>query len=169
MANVRRFVKAQDTGVPVSKSRADLERMLARYGAIGFGYSVNQETRQTIVEFLVPNTLEKGAPRVPIRIPVDTFRVYDALYGKPAKGYRYQEEKLGRAERVAWRNLLLWVDAALAAAALNFQTITEAFYAHTLVSDERGRTVRLADYIAETGGVLAPGVRALLPSKSGDA
>jgi hypothetical protein len=71
-----------------------------------------------------------------------------------------------QAERVAWRNLVLWIDAALSAATVGVQTITEAFFAHTIVVDDGGRAERMVDYVERTGGAIGPGVRALLPSST---
>lgn len=174
------FVKAADTVAAPGKSRAEMERMLTRYGAVGFSYAVDIEKGDIKVEFVVPDSLAKDAPRVPVRLPVSTRRVYDALYGRPMrmdyslepprrvhdpKGYN--PKLLAQAERVAWRNLVLWIDAALSAATIGVQTISEAFFAHALVVSEDGRTERMADYVTRSGGAIGPGVRALLPSSTG--
>ncbi len=171
------FVKAADTTVAPDKSRGEVERMLTRYGAVGFAYSVDLEKGEIRVEFVVPDSKRKDAAKIPVRLPVQVRRVYDSLYGQPTR-YDYEAKKhvhdpkgydakrLQQAERVAWRNLVLWIDAALSATTIGVQTISEAFFAHTIVVDDGGRTERMAEYIARTGGALAPGVRALLPSST---
>lgn len=172
----RPFVKSADTAASPANSRAEIERMLERYGAVGFGYQRNIEAGTIVVQFIVPDRPGKAEPRVPVTLPVSIRRVYDALYGQTKKWVtvdgkgRYQhdpkgydEEKFAQAERVAWRNLVLWIDAALSAAAIGLQTITEAFLAHTMVVGDDGRAERMADYLGRTHGALAPGVRALLP------
>lgn len=175
----RTFVKAESTVVAPEKSRAEVERLLTRYGAVGFSYAIDIERGEIKVEFVVPNSTEKDAPRVPVRLPVSIRRVYDSLYGRPMR-YDYQQtppayvhnpkgydpKKLQQAERVAWRNLVLWIDAALSAATIGVQTITEAFFAHTIVVDDGGRTERMVDYVERSGGAIGPGVRALLPSST---
>lgn len=173
------FVKAGDTVVAPEKSRVEVERLLTRYGAVGFSYAIDIEKGEIKIEFVVPNSKEKGAPKVPVRLPISVRHVYDSLYGRPMR-YDYSQtpakhvhdpkgydaKKLQQAERVAWRNLVLWIDAALSAATIGVQTITEAFFAHTIVVDDGGRTERMAEYVARSGGALAPGVRALLPSST---
>lgn len=173
------FVKAADTVVAPEKSRGEVERMLTRYGAVGFAYSVDLEKGEIRVEFVVPDSKQKDAAKIPVRLPVQVRRVYDSLYGRPMrwdysttpaknvpdpKGY--DARKLQQAERVAWRNLVLWIDAALSATTIGVQTITEAFFAHTIVVDDGGRTERMAEYVMRTGGAIGPGVRALLPSST---
>lgn len=169
------FVKAANTTVAPEKSRAEVDRMLTRYGAVGFSYAINIESGEIKIEFVVPDSKKKDAPRIPVRLPISVRRVYDALYGQPTKWTKdgwvfdpagYDPRKLQQAERVAWRNLVIWIDAALSAATIGVQTITEAFFAHTIVVDDGGRTERMAEYVARTGGALAPGVRALLPSST---
>ena len=173
------FVKAADTTVAPEKSRAEVERLLRRYGAVGFATAVDIEKGEIRVDFVVPNSAAKDAPRVPVRLPVSIHRVYDSMYGRPMlwdykqtpakqvhdpKGY--DAKRLIQAERVAWRNLVLWIDAALSAATIGVQTITEAFFAHTVVVDDGGRVERMMDYVERTGGAIGPGVRALLPSST---
>jgi hypothetical protein len=113
------------------------------------------------VAFRVPDSLAKDAPTVPVRLQVETRQVYDALYGQPTKWSNagrvldpkgYQPKGLLQAERVAWRHLVLWVDAALSAAAAGAQKISEAFLAHTLIRNAEGRTVRVVDQMDEAAG-----------------
>lgn len=174
------FIKSADTSVPVANSRAEIEKILRRYGASGFSVQQTFDDRnlpeKVVVSFVVPDTV--GSTRkVPVSIPISVKHVYDALNGQPftsrwdsdnrrsvrtfnPKGYN--EKLMVHAERVAWRNLVLWIDAALAAAAVRLQTITEAFYAHTVVQLEGGGTARMADVVERMQGQLPPGVRALL-------
>lgn len=163
-----KFVKSADTKATAANSKAECERILQRYGAAGFSvateYNAHQQVARVMCEFIIPNSGEKGAQKVPVRIPIDVARMCDALYGPPKRGFRHNDDEMKRAERVAWRNMVLWIDAALSAASAGFQTITEAFLAHTLVAHDNGRTMRMADYLDEVQGALAPGVRALLAS-----
>lgn len=178
----RPFVKSADTTAKAENSRAEVERMLVRYGASGFAYQRDLEQHTITLQFVIPDSAEKGAPRVPVTLPVSVRRVYDVLYGRPMRYAQkpeggwgnvydpkgYDAKKLEQAERVAWRNLVLWVDAALSAASIGMQTITEAFLAHTMVVDDGGQATRMMDYLGHVGGALGPGVRALLPPPKGD-
>jgi hypothetical protein len=147
------FVKAATTTTTPATSKAELDRILRRYGASSVAVSEMMADRRIVVEFTAPSSAT-DATIVPVRLECDIRRVYDALFGQP-KMYDhssrewvqdhdgYHVARLDRAERVAWRNLLLWVDAALSAAAINLQTLGEAFFAHLLVPDENGRRVRM--------------------------
>jgi hypothetical protein len=174
----RTFVKAESTTVAASKSRNEIETMLKRYGAVGYSFAYNAETGEANVSFIVPDSPAKGAERIPVRIPVNTFDVYDALYGVPMawsvkeqrnaprpRPYTHDARRVEQAERVAWRNLVLWIDAALSAATIGLRTIAQTFAGDRLVTEEDGRVSRVADIIARGGGALPGGSRVLmLPS-----
>lgn len=161
------FVKSGNTSVPVSRSQAELEKLLRRYGASGFGVTNDYEAMKVMVHFRVPDSGEKGAPQIPVRFDLDIRAVYDALYGRPTKRRWIEDEgkyvtewnpagydakKIQQAERVAWRQIVLWVDAACSAAASGVQRMSEAFFAHTLIRDEHGRNQRLVDHLDQVSG-----------------
>lgn len=173
------FVKSADTSSQVSSSKSELDRILRRYGATGLSvhqtFSDAGDALGVSVSFILPDSLAKDAQKVPVSIPIEVRRVYDALYERPTRYAQkenglwdhifypkgYDSKKLAQAERVAWRNVVLWVDAALSAAAVGFQTITEAFFAHAVVQVD-GRNTRMIEVIETLQGQLPVGVRALL-------
>lgn len=154
----RSFVKSDRTATQVSTSKVELERMLKRYGATGYSVSEDYAARRVILSIVLPDHAGRGAPRIPVKLPVDVRAVYDALYGRP-RNNGYNSAYLDQAERVAWRNLVLWVDAALSAATIGLQTITEAFFAHT-VAGENGE--RMIEVVERAQAQLGAGVQRLL-------
>jgi hypothetical protein len=171
------FIKSADTKSPVANSRGEIEKMLRRYGATGLSVSQDYAEGRITIAFVVPNTTEKDAPTIPVRLQASVRDVYDRLYGRPQlwrtvpgedrprwvhnpKGYL--EKQMQQAERVAWRHLVLWIDAALTAAQAGLQTISEAFFAHIVIPTETGEALRMVDYLDRVQASLAPGVRALL-------
>lgn len=176
------FVKSADTSTSPAKSRMELDKMLRRYGASAISVSEDIARRQIVVSFVVPNSLAKNAPSIPVKLPVSVATVYDALYGRPMRYVRYDAEqrknisvhnpagydrkKLEQAERVAWRNLLLWVDAALSAAVAGLQTVSEALFAHAIVG-ERGE--RMIELVEAAQAQLGHGVQRLLTAPADDA
>lgn len=178
----RPFVKAAETSTQPATSRVDVDKLLRRYGASAISTAEDIEKRQIVVTFVVPNTTQKNAPRVPVKLPVSVHAVYDALYGRPMRQQfvppeqrpadktwqayvsvydpkGYNAKKMEQAERVAWRNLVLWIDAALSAASAGMQTITEAFFAHAVVGAGGERMIEAIDAAQQQLGV---GVQRLL-------
>ncbi len=158
----KRFIKSSETSVPVSRSQVELERILRRYGCTGFGTSSDYNAGTASVTFRVPDGPDKNAPQIPIRLVIDTRAVYDGLYGRPTKWApngrvhdptAYRQKELEQAERVAWRQVVLWVDAACSAATVGVQRMSEAFLAHTLIRSSDGRVMRVVDQMdAASGG-----------------
>lgn len=151
-----RFVKSSTTKTPIGNSKAEVERILQRYGAHGFSVSQNYAAGTVLVSFIVPNSPEKGAPAVPVKLPIEILRVFQALYPTNSRGIATawtvdeamapnNEKAWKHAERVAWRNLVLWIDAALSAAVAGLQTITEAFFAHAILSGDGRRAIDVAE------------------------
>lgn len=166
------FVKAATTTVAASRSQAELERVLRRYGASGFGVSSDYAAQRIRVHFRIPDSagITDATTHIPIRLEVDVKSVALALYGaaglKTTKHWvrgQYVEtdlsEKYQQAERVAWRHLVDWVDAACSAATAGLQKMSEAFLAHTLVKGDDGQIVRVIDQLNGRGEW-----RALLPA-----
>lgn len=153
------FVKSASTKTPVAHSQVQLERILQRYGCTGFGVHRDYAIGKASVTFRVPDTMAAGALTIPVRLEINTRAVWIAMYQKRA-GETPTQYGLEQAERVAWRQLILWVDAACSAAAAGVQSISEAFFAHTLVQDGAGGSVRLAEYADKIAG--SGGWRALL-------
>jgi hypothetical protein len=152
------FVKSASTGTSVESSRAELNKVLSRYGCTAFGYEEDADAGVTRVTFRVPDSPEKDAAKVPVRLEVKPMEVYARLYGRPTfwdgskrvpafEKKHYDSKKFAQAERVAWRHLILWVDAACTAASAGMTTMREAFHANVLVRDEQGRVGRMVDYV----------------------
>lgn len=160
------FVKARDTAVRPEKSRMEVEMMLRRYGATGFSFAANLETGEVQIEFVVPNSAAANAPRIPVRVPVKILDVFNALFRTyhedPAWTMKTYPSGWARAERVAWRNLVLWIDAALSAATIGVRTIAETFAADRLVTDEAGHTMRVQELLERADGALPMGGRLLM-------
>jgi hypothetical protein len=166
------FVKSEGTAVPVARSKAELERMLRRYGAERFSVAEEYTTGRVVVMFTIPDTPDAGAKTVDVRFPIETRRVYDRLFGRPTKRIwkeaagRYVDEfdpkgydakRLEQAERVAWRNVILWTDAQLSAASVGIQTVTEAFIAHAALGPNGERLIDVLPALLDPRRMLGAG------------
>lgn len=155
----RRFVKAGDTDVSVSRSQGELERVLRRYRAFGFGVQSDYQAHLIRINFRVPDSPESEVV-VPVRLEVSIAAIAQVLWGEDATMTEYRWEQ---AERVAWRHLVLWVDAACSAANAGLQSMSEAFLAHALVTEPgTGKVKRVVEMLDDAAG--AGGYRGLLPA-----
>lgn len=153
-------VRSAGTSTPVAQSRGELERILARYGCTRFGFDRDDEAQRIQVWFSVPDSKLGGGEFVPVRIEVslrDVGARLDALLS-PLQRRRGLKTDPAQVERVAWRHIVLLVEAGLVAAEAGISRVSEFFLAHTLVQGPEG-PARVIDVLRE-GGTLP---RALLP------
>lgn len=150
---------AQDTNVPVDRSRAEIERTLQRYGATAFSYGWDGD--RAVIMF-------QAAGRR-IRFDLETphlseFKVTPAGQRRTAIQAEAAREK---AVRQRWRALLLVIKAKLEAVEVGIVTFEAEFMAHVMLPD--GSTVNdwmgpQLDEVYATGAMpeLLPPARRLL-------
>ena len=150
-----RFAAA--TEVPVERSRAEIERLVNRYGATGFAYM--HATGKAVIVF------EMAQRRVMFELPLprrDDFKRTGArnLERSPEAALAAWEQ----ACRSAWRALRLVIQAKLEAVESGITTFEDEFLAHIVLPD--GQTVSqhvrpriAAIYSGEKMQPLLPGPR----------
>jgi hypothetical protein len=132
---------AQDTAVPVEKSRAEIEGTLAKYGANRFGYMTDE--KQAVIVFMLAGKAIRFT--LPLPSPAEkrfTERAYHRNGTRRVAGDNSPEaaRKLWeQACRSKWRSLALCVKAKLEACAAGITTFEEEFLAHIVTPD--GMTV----------------------------
>ena len=151
----RPFIKSRDTDATVPNSKAELERILQRYGAFSYGVHQHWEDGYAAVTFSLPDP----ATGVPLRVQLDVRPRLVASKLFPGQAWEtLRERDQAQAQRVAWRHLVLLVDAACLAAASGVRPMAHTFLAETLVQSRDGRTVQLVEAIQEEAPrLLGPG------------
>lgn len=160
---------AQNTTVPVEKSKAELEHLLMRYGASSF-VSGWQGTR-AVIQFEANNRRIQFELTMPDRD--------DKRFTHHSRGRRTPEAALKEWEqecRRVWRALVLVVKAKLEAVATGITTFEEEFLAHTVIPGPDGRPTTVGRFMrpqvdaAYATGELPSGMLPAIPaSLEGDA
>lgn len=157
------WVRSWDTEVAVSRSSAELETLLRRYGARGYTVSCDYSAGTLLIGFTVPATWQvKTDASVEVRLMVgfrETLRRLEKMdvfsNKRDRKTYALRETwALEQAERVAWRQIILWVEAGLNMAASGVQTVEEAFFAHSVLPGTHSRVI---DVVNSKRNLLAAG------------
>jgi hypothetical protein len=121
---------AENTSVPVEKSRAEIEATLQRYGAESFAYGWDQ--LRALIEFA------HLGRRIRFVLPLPD-KSSDEFIFTPAKRYeRTPEEALKAWEqacRQRWRALALAIKAKLEAVEAGITTFEDEFMAHIVLPD----------------------------------
>lgn len=125
---------AVETTVSVEKSRAELETILRRYGAVAFGYMTDD--RKAAVQFVANGKSCRFILPVP---DITEFTTY------MSRGYRYRRVETAargaweQACRSRWRSLVLCVKAKLEAVSAGITTFETEFMAHIVLPN--GQTI----------------------------
>lgn len=119
---------AENTSVSSEASRAEIERILFRYGATGFGYMVQPSRAQIMFE------IGNRRIRFTLVLPDRTDRSFTHT---PERGRERTsaaaEQAYEQAVRQSWRALALVIKAKLEAVAAGITTIEDEFLAHTVL------------------------------------
>jgi hypothetical protein len=119
---------AENTQVSSDRSRAEIERILFRYGADKFAYATERARAQIAFEI--------GGRRIVFRLPLPD-RDADEFRLTPSKKWERSEEEQAKAYEQAvrqrWRALALVIKAKLEAVDAGITTIEDEFLAHIAI------------------------------------
>jgi hypothetical protein len=128
---------AQHTSVPVDRSRAEVERTLARYGASGFGYS--WERREVVINPVPVHGSKTEIGEFATLVFQFKERRVRLDVAMPTVREAGSEAKAQAAARQRWRAVLLVIKAKLEAVDSGISTLDKEFLADIVT--ESGRTV----------------------------
>lgn len=129
---MRKF--AEDTGVSAARSRAEIETLLARYGATSFASGWDQAAVQILFEM--------EGRRIRFTIPSPNIEDYAEVtaWGRKTAEVR-QRELLEQEQRRRWRALALVIKAKMEAVASKVSTFESEFLSHIILPGTNGKTV----------------------------
>jgi hypothetical protein len=132
----------ETTEIETTKTVSDIQRVLSSYGAtqIVLGYETGQV--QSLSFSIIFNAQE-----IPFTLPCKWEPIFKHLQSKRAVLTRdkKKERDIGQARRVAWRQILRWIEAQFALVDTGMAQVQEVFLPYLLAND--GKT--LYQYIAE--------------------
>lgn len=137
---------AEDTSVPSSKSRDDIENALNRFGASAFGYGWDRATTPPAATIMFEINTPDGRRRVRYRLPMPDRNAREFTHTDTGRvrAVASAEEAYEKAGRARWRALALVIKAKLVAIDTGITTAEKEFLADIVVPD--GSTV--AEWIA---------------------
>jgi hypothetical protein len=130
---------AENTSVPVEKSRAEIERLLMKHKCAKFLAGVDHEKHLAAVQFHAHNRIIKFEIALPDPTDQKYRRDRNGWMRSPAGVQKVVEQE----ERTRWRALLLVIKAKLEAVESHIATFEDEFLAHTLLPNQQ----TVAEYI----------------------
>ena len=146
----------ETTEIPPEKTIAEIEAVLIQYGA----NAVLKEYAAGAIE-AVSFRIKVGPSDIPFRLPCRWQAIQEIFVKRKAGKWNYIVSKATRdgladkARRVAWRQILRWVQAQLALVETEMVTVQEVFFPY--IQTKGGKTL----YELQAGNL------ALLPEKTG--
>jgi hypothetical protein len=131
---------AENTSVPVERSRAEIEKLLSRHKCTKFMAGVDHDAHRATVQFQAHNRIVKFEIDLPNPADSKYRRIKNSYLQRTASGVAKVVEQ---EERTRWRSLLLVIKAKLEAVESNIATFEDEFLAHTLLPNQQ----TVAEYI----------------------
>jgi len=149
---------AADTKVAVEKSRAEIERLLARHRCTKFLAGVDHEAHRATVQFQAHGRIVKFEVQLPDPNDPKFRRIKGSYLERTAAGVAKVVEQ---EERTRWRALLLVIKAKLEAVESGIATFEDEFLAHTMLPNQQTVAQYIGPMVSE---VYASGKMLALPT-----
>jgi len=122
---------AQNTGVSIERSKAEIERMLSRYGATQFFSGWQDDPPMAAIGFRLDGRQIKITVPVPARDDTEFTLTDTGRERKPDAAYKAWEQ----AQRQRWRALALIIKAKIEAIETGISTVEREFLADVMLAD----------------------------------
>jgi hypothetical protein len=131
---MKRLIKNYTTDIPVDRTIAEIQKLLAENGARGISLELqNGHIKDIYFKILLKNK------ELPFRLPAKAERVYQALWGEKEEWEhkRYGEGWKAQAERIAWRICKTWLEAQITLINLEQAKIEEVFLPYLVMPNNK--------------------------------
>lgn len=118
---------AESTSVSAERSRAEIERILKRYGAEEFAYATRRD--MAVIQF----TADGRSIRFTVPLPDPVDRSFSTTPTGQRRTEKQTRERYEQAVRQRWRALTLIVKSKLEAVESGIVTFEQEFFAHILL------------------------------------
>lgn len=122
---------AANTEVPADRSRAEIERILERYGASAFWYGWDRDSNAAMIAF------EVEGRRIRIMVPMPQREQFAATPTGRKRMASSIDKEWEQGKRQRWRAMALIVNAKLEAVQAGISTIEAEFLAYTLLPNNQ--------------------------------
>lgn len=131
---------AENTSVPVEKTRGEIEKLLSKHKCLKFMAGVDHEAHRATVQFHAHNRIVRFEIALPNAADPKYKRLNNSYLQRSATGVAKVVEQ---EERTRWRALLLVIRAKLEAVESCIATFEDEFLAHTVLPNSQ----TVAEYI----------------------
>lgn len=140
MVNLKNYT----TSIPASRSIAEIQEILVKFGAQNIMLDIN-DNRVTDIKFLY----KLGTVLLPFKLPINVENTVDFLWNqysrKSSRGRKSRKDFYDEAERISWRIGRDWIHSQVSLLAIDAVELIDVFAGYLMTNTETGET--LADKI----------------------
>jgi hypothetical protein len=132
---MKRLIKNYTTDIPVEKTIAEIQKLLAQNGARGIALEYDESgTIKDIFFKIILNNKE-----LPFRLPAKAEKVYTALHEGTPDHYhtRFGKQWREEAQRIAWRICKTWLEAQITLINLEQAKMEEVFLPYLIMPSDK--------------------------------
>lgn len=131
--SMRKLIKNYTTDVPTDKTISEIQKMLAENGATGIAFDYDDTGTIKAVYFRIKH----GDRELAFRLPAKADKVYATLYKGKNLEWRFRQQRMESATKIAWRVCKLWLEAQLTHVNLDQAKIEEVFLPYMVVANNQ--------------------------------
>jgi hypothetical protein len=132
---VKKLIKNYTTDIPVDRTIAEIQKILAQNGARGI--ALEYDDSGNIKDIFFKIILNKK--ELPFRLPAKAEKVYTALHEGTSDHYhaRYGKQWRAEAQRIAWRICKTWLEAQITLINLEQAKLEEVFLPYLIMPNDK--------------------------------
>jgi tRNA nucleotidyltransferase/poly(A) polymerase len=130
---VKKLIKNYTTDIPVERTVAEIQKILAENGARGIALEYDQDG--TIKDIFFKITLH--GKELAFRLPAKPDHVYTAVFADMQYQERLRQERLKKAEAIAWRICKTWLEAQITLINLEQAKLEEVFLPYLVMPSNK--------------------------------
>ena len=146
---MKKLIKNYTTEIPLEKTIAEIQKLLSGNGATGIMFDYSADGHLKAVFFKI----QYKGKELPFKLPAKPEQVYNVLFAGKLGEYSYKEQRMAKAEMIAWRVCKLWLEAQITHINLDQAKIEEVFLPYLVV----GNNKTLYENMIDTGFQLTSG------------
>jgi len=130
---MKKLIKNYTTEIPLEKTIAEIQTLLAQNGATGIAFDYTGDGHLKAVFFKI-RFKDKD---LPFKLPAKPDQVYKVLFSELQQTWRFKEQRMKKAEMIAWRICKLWLEAQITHVNLDQANIEEVFLPYLVVGENK--------------------------------
>jgi hypothetical protein len=130
---MKRLIKNYTTDVPVERTIAEIQKILAQNGARGIALEYDEGGSIKDIFFKI----KLNEKELPFRLPAKPEQVYAAVFAGMQYEERLRQERMKKAEAIAWRICKTWLEAQITLINLEQAKLEEVFLPYLVMPSNK--------------------------------